>query len=259
MLPALEVFWVNLHIGFIFGPIFIVAFLIGELIEGPGNHTGVTTHRKPRRLGCWLGILGLTLVATLLNPSGLHGAVYPLTIWTNYGMPVVENLSILFLWSHHYKGEFALITLTLLALYLSFLAPRRTGPFPTGLFILAAVIGVLAFTAIRNQTLLALFSLAAIAINIGPKSFERWRQRRAGAVVLGAFLLAAICYNGLELIERKETIGLGLQPGQGRGCKVFRRESNPRSDSEQFQYRWICDSLPVSEASGVRGQPPGSL
>jgi hypothetical protein len=229
VLPALEVFWVNLHIGFVFGPIFILAFLLGELLDDPRNperdaiQPGVTrsSHKKPRRLGRWLGILGLTLAATLLNPSGIRGAVYPFTIWTNYGIPVVENLSILFLWGHGYKGEFALITLTLLALYLSFLAPRRPAPFPTALFILAAVIGELAFTAIRNQTLLALFSLAAIAINIGPRGFERWRERRAGAVVLGAFILAAISYNGLELMARKETIGLGLQPGRDAAARFF--------------------------------------
>jgi hypothetical protein len=221
VLPALEVFWVNLHIGFIFGPIFVVAFLLGELVEGPRNHPGLTTHQKPRRLGRWLAILGLTLAATLLNPSGIHGAVYPLTIWTNYGIPVVENLSIPFLWSHGYHGEFALITLTLMALYLSFLATRRPAPFPTALFILAAVIGELAFTAIRNQTLLAHFSLAAIAINIGARGFERWRERRAGAVVLGAFMLASICYNGLELMGRKQTIGLGLQPGRDAAARFF--------------------------------------
>ncbi len=215
ILPALEVFWVNLHIGFVFGPIFIAAFLLGELVEGP------------RRLGLWLAILGLTLAATLLNPSGIHGAVYPFTIWTNYGMPVVENFSILFLWSHDYNGEFALITLTLLALYLSFLAPRRSGPFPAALFILAAVIGELAFTAIRNQTLLAYFSLAAIAINIGPRGFQPWRERRAGAAVLGAFMLASIGYNGLELIERKETIGLGLQPGRDAAARFFEANQIP--------------------------------
>ncbi len=224
LLPALEVVWVNLHIEFVLGPIFIVAFLLGDLVDGPRNPE---RHPKPRRLGRWLSILGLTLAATLVNPSGIRGAVYPFTIWTNYGIPVVENLSILFLWRHGYKGEFALITLTLLALSLSFLAPRRTGPFPMALFILAVAIGELAFTAIRNQTLLAHFSLAAIAINIGPMGFERWRERRTGAVVLGAFMLISICYDGLELMDRKETIGLGLQPGRDAAARFFEANHIP--------------------------------
>src|SRR5207244_5893280 len=121
---------------------------------------------KPRRIRQWLLILGLTLAATLVNPSGLKGALYPLTIWSNYAIPIVENLSIPFLWTHGYTGEFALILLTLAELYLSFLAPRSSGRFPSALFLLAAVIGVLAFSAIRHQTLLANYSLEIISISI---------------------------------------------------------------------------------------------
>jgi hypothetical protein len=105
ILPALEALWVNLHIGFIFGPIFIAAFLLAELLEHPANleEAGANPweskfyREKARRAARWSGILGLTLAATLLNPSGIQGAIYPLVIWTNYGIAVIENQSIPFL------------------------------------------------------------------------------------------------------------------------------------------------------------------
>src|SRR5262249_801190 len=77
VLPVLEALWVNLHIGFIFGPIFIGAFLLEELLERPPKPVNPGTNpwesgfyrEKARRALRWLGLLGLTLAATLLNPS----------------------------------------------------------------------------------------------------------------------------------------------------------------------------------------------
>jgi hypothetical protein len=222
LLPALEVLWVNLHIGFIFGPIFIAAFLLADLLErpqkpeetGPNPWESKFYREKVRRLGRWLGILALTLAATLLNPSGIQGAVYPLFIWTNYGIAVIENLSVPFLESHHYEGEFTLIKLTLLALYLSFMLPwRRSAKFPTALFVLAIIIGAMAWTAIRNQTLLALFALPAIGINAG-----RVRPRK---LALRLIMLGGVYYNGRELLMRKESLGLNLKPGVDAGAKFL--------------------------------------
>ena len=74
-----------------------------------------------------------------------------MTIWTNYGISVIENQSVPFLEKHGYQGQYTLIKLTLLALYLSFIpAARRAREFPLALFALAAVIGEMAWTAIRN-------------------------------------------------------------------------------------------------------------
>src|SRR5262249_44741397 len=85
VMPALEVLWVNLHIGFIFGPIFIAAFLVADLLErppkgeilGPNPWASEFYKEKLFALKRWFGILSLTLLATLVNPSGIYGAAYP--------------------------------------------------------------------------------------------------------------------------------------------------------------------------------------
>src|SRR5205823_7370983 len=82
-------------------------------------------------------------------------------------------------------------------------------------------------TASRHQTLLALFAMAAIAINIGAWGFAYWRESRARHVVLGAFMLASICYNSVELVERKDTLGLGLEPGRDAAAKFFEANQVP--------------------------------
>jgi len=232
VLPLLEALWVNLHIGFIFGPIFIGAFLLEELLERPPKPENPGANpweskfyrEKARRAVRWSVLLGLTLAATLLNPSGIRGAIYPLTIWTNYGISVIENQSIRFLESQNYKGEFMLLKLTLLALYLSFIpSSRRAKRFPLALFALAALIGEMTWTAIRNQTLLAFFSLAAIAINAGMAGFAKLMEARKRwvSLALGLIMLGSVYYNGREVWMRRRTLGLGVQPGKDAAAKFF--------------------------------------
>lgn len=232
VLPALEVLWVNLHIGFIFGPIFIGAFLLGDLLERPPKSEVAEANpweskfyrEKIRRAGRWSAILGLTVAATLLNPSGLQGAFYPFAIWTNYGIAMIENQSMSALQSQGYKGEFTLIELTMLALYLSFIpASVRALRFPLALLALAVVLGEMTWMAIRNQPILAYFSLAAIAINAGRGGFAQLLAARRKWVVptLALIMLGSVYYNGRQLWTRKQIVGLGLQPGRDAAAKFF--------------------------------------
>jgi hypothetical protein len=159
-----------------------------------------------------------------LNPSGIQGAIYPLIIWTNYGISVIENQSIPFLESQHYKGEFTLVKLTLLALYLSFIPSSRLAKrFPLALFALAAAIGEMTWTAIRNQTMLAFFSLAAIAINAGLGGFVQFMEARKKwmSLALALIMLGGVYYNGREVWMRRQTLGLGMQSGSDAAVKFF--------------------------------------
>ena len=237
VLPVIEVLWVNLHIGFIFGPVFIGAFMLAELLKRQpreqvtsGVNPWETEFYKEKRflLTRWLGILSLTLLATLINPSGIYGAAYPLTIWSNYGIDIIENHSIPYLESHGFKGEYPLIKLTLIVLALSFFAVyRRAARFPTALFILAVFLGGMGWFAIRNQTLMAMFSLAAIGINAGLSGagelWSRWRTKVA--IALAVMILAGAYSTGRKLLVRKQTIGLGLYPDTSAAAD-FLRASN---------------------------------
>jgi MFS family permease len=279
VLPAIEVLWVNLHIGFILGPVFIGAFMLAELLkrEPQPNHQrgGVNPwetefyKEKVSLLTRWLGILALTLLATLVNPSGIYGAVYPLTIWSNYGIDVIENHSIPYLESHGFTGEFLLIKLTLIVLYLSFFSVyRRAARFPMGLFILAGFVGGMGWLAIRNQTIMAMFALAAIGINAGlagvGELWSRWRTRVATA--LAVMILAGVYYNGRKLLERKETIGLGLYPDSSAAADFLRASHLQGPVLNNFniggylthylypQYRVYVDSRPEAYPAEFLGE-----
>ncbi|HSA84286.1 MAG TPA: hypothetical protein VLF20_05400, partial [Patescibacteria group bacterium] len=81
LLPLLELLWVNMHIYFIIGIAIYSFFVLETLI-------------REKKLAKPLVIIGLLLiVVTLVNPSGLKGALLPFTFSHNYGFPVEENKS----------------------------------------------------------------------------------------------------------------------------------------------------------------------
>jgi len=176
----------------------------------------------------WLGIFSLTLAARLVNPSGIYGAVYPIAIWGNYGLDVIENRSISYLESNHYAGEFLTIKLALLVLGLSCLAAMlRARRFPFALLALSGLMGWMGWIAIRNQTLLAMFTIPATCINVELSGVgELWaRWRTKAALVAGVLIVAGVCYSGYRLITRTEQTGLGLKPGTSAPAD-FLRESH---------------------------------
>lgn len=83
ILPLLELLWVNLHIYFFIGPIIFLIYLIDQKIN-----------TKPEALNPkQFLIFILIILATLVNPNGITGALYPLNVFKEYGYSVAENQS----------------------------------------------------------------------------------------------------------------------------------------------------------------------
>ncbi|MDP3792287.1 MAG: hypothetical protein Q8Q89_01015 [bacterium] len=84
LLPILQIFWVNLHIYFIIGPIIYFFFLIEKAILSKINRQNL--------------LVGLSIVlANFVNPNFIAGALYPFKVLNNYGYSVAENSSLFFL------------------------------------------------------------------------------------------------------------------------------------------------------------------
>ena len=71
-LPPLLLLWVNLHGAWIMGLGTLVLFIVGEWLNGRARGEAVIV--RPA-----LGALGVSLVATLINPTGPSLLLYPLT------------------------------------------------------------------------------------------------------------------------------------------------------------------------------------
>ena len=92
LLPILQIFWVNLHIYFIIGPIVFSLFLIEKVVL-----------KKLTRQDLLIGLL--VVFANFTNPNFIAGAIYPLKVLGSYGYSVAENSSLFFL--ANYFGRWA--------------------------------------------------------------------------------------------------------------------------------------------------------
>lgn len=153
LLPPLELLWVNLHIYFILGFAVYGAFLIERW-----------TLKKLGKREIILGII-LALV-TLVNPNGLHGALSPLTIFSNYGVPIAENQPMLAIvkYYHAWLFPYNIFLISAAAMILGFV--RQIPKIKYYLFelILFVFLVVSSLKMVRNIGTYAIFSLPAMAV-----------------------------------------------------------------------------------------------
>jgi hypothetical protein len=89
LLLFLQLFWVNLQIYFILGPILTFIFIFAKLFN-----TSVINNIFSKQNGYVLLFFISILIINILNPNLLNGALMPLTFFQNYGLPVGENQSL---------------------------------------------------------------------------------------------------------------------------------------------------------------------
>lgn len=84
--PFVLLVWINTHITFIFGFLLLGLFILDQII---------LKHTKEARTWIILGII--SLFVSLLNPHGIRGLLYPLSLYKNYGYSIQENQNLFFL------------------------------------------------------------------------------------------------------------------------------------------------------------------
>lgn len=133
LLPIIEVLWVNIHIYFPIGIILMGIFLFEEVIKrfhetkiNISKHIiKIFTNTTTSRLGF---VFFLTLFATLFNPNGITGALFPFTFSQNYIYAPQETYSIFyFLQNTGFIVRLTLITFALACLFtlICFISNRK--------------------------------------------------------------------------------------------------------------------------------------
>ena len=177
-LPLLEIFWVNLHIYFFIGPFLLLAFFIDRLISSRSNPGSV---KRPDLAK--LALIGaLTAAATLINPSGLQGALLPLTILKEYGYSIVENQTLSFL-SNFFGFNLSIFTfkLSVALLICSFLITIKNTKYRIFEIIISGFFIYAGLTMLRNLPLYALasFPIMSLALTDVQRRLERgWSSRQ---------------------------------------------------------------------------------
>ncbi len=158
ILPFLALFWVNLHIYFVFGLFIILVFIFNDLIFKKITKKTVKLSK----------IAGFTLLAFLANPNFLKGLIYPFKIKTNYGYQIFENQSIWFLDSLGVGNTtlltyFKILSLIFIIGFVFYLFQKRKEN--VVLIFISFIFFALAWFMMRNIALFALAALPAFGLS----------------------------------------------------------------------------------------------
>ena len=223
-LPVLEILWVNTHIYFVFGFGLVGLFWLKSVLKI------YFTKKKIKRMP--FKILGLTVLATLINPFTWKGLIYPFNIFRNYGYRIVENQSIWFLERLGIinNPNLALFKIVFIILVLSFVLVliRNRKSFSFIYFSLAILFSAMGWLAIRNFTIFGFFALLIISFNIKKAlgiKMKSLNAKLAFIFVCLAILLISFTVYSQELPLNKYMFGLGLIEENNRSAEFFKQKN----------------------------------
>lgn len=217
ILPILQILWVNLHIYFFLGPVIVGVFLLEDLIF-KATHTA-------KHLAV---LLGLTVLATLVNPFGLKGTLAPLNIFKNFGYRLAENQPVWFIEKLLYNPNYLIFKIVFSILVLGFaiklILNKRSLNLPD--LILALGFSAAGWLAIRNFAIFGLFALPIAAENwanifkLKPEN-EHWLNRTALTTL--ALVVIIILSGELKAVyPHQQDLKLGLEKDNVKALDFFK-------------------------------------
>ena len=254
-LPVLTALWVNLHIYFIMGLFIIgvygaVAGAEWFMLHFFGGNPIILQRFAPflhsrdkadaqRTLFALAGTFAACCLAALINPHGIAGALEPFFIFREYGYLLVENQSIWFLRRVLPLPQLDLYeAMAVLFACIAFLAlirsVRRKAKVDAAMLLIATTFCVMAALALRNFSLMGLYTAPALAACLGILTPDASRSRKttAGRLLrewgpLAACLvaLAAVVTHHADNWARRWQSGIvQLLPGGPGAIEFFQRE-----------------------------------
>lgn len=219
-LVPIQILWVNMHVYFITGICLVAGFLAEQLIA---NRKDIR-HNGPVRM--LLILLVLLIIACVVNPNGIQGALYPFQIFTNYGMQVNENQSILYFLRTSPPLDNISIYVLLLSipvLLVSFLFNYKSKP-----IFYALAVGVTSVLAVKIDRLLPLFCFTFLPVACSNLrfvfSFRSMWQKILFAVLFFPAILYFIYLSKINALSNYAKPGLGLTAQSESSAKFFTQQ-----------------------------------
>jgi hypothetical protein len=233
-LIPLQIIWVNFHVYFFLGlgiaGVFWLSKISQIIFEKLADDEFQKKVGQAKVLTVFLFLMSL---ASLLNPFGISGLLYPLKIFQNYGYTIVENKSVSFVENYGIQNpNFFEIKIVLILLAVSWLVAfilqrKKISP---ALLMLSIFFGAIGWLAIRNFTLLGFFALPILAINfkeLFPKIEDKMSLAKENAVAFLYIILAVLGFwgNYNYVAAHFEASGIGLRPGVQSAADFIRKNS----------------------------------
>jgi len=193
LLPLIQLLWINTHIYFFVG-LGLQAIFLAHL-----GYKYLRFHPEGGKLKLLTIISVLSVVASLVNPNGLSGLLYPLNVSGNYGYTIAENQTMFLLERINFSNPnflFVRLSIFLLAflLLISFLRKKFE---PKN--ILLIIFGtVLALLNIRSFPYLVFLSMPAVLLNLGTIKPNKFTYIFSGLFALLLILESIYYLNGSQ-------------------------------------------------------------
>ncbi len=221
--PLIILLWTNLHISFVYG-IFLIGAWALRLIK--------KSWRSKSALPV-IATLLLALAATLINPNGLTGALYPLTVFSNFGYQVTENLDPITLFGilpDPFIPYFLFLTPVSLAI-IAWAVMRKSGfSFLYAVFLIFALLG---FIKIRNFPYVIFTGIPAISLalnNVWETTLEKIKNLKA--TIAGALAIANLSISGMAIAVAPPNLSI-VESGKA-GIDFFLKNNLPGNIFNNF-------------------------
>lgn len=222
VLPIIQIFWTNVHIYFALGPGLLFLFFIDRLIH----------ERDKKNLKKIGAILIITVLATLLNPNFIKGALTPFTILNGYGYSIVENQSVVFLSNYGILGkQISIFEFSIVVLILSFILVIMSGRAKIIFESLVAVFfTVMAIMMLRNFGIYGLTFAAIVPLNLSAWQIKGGSNKKliiaahVLAVVGFSFWVFSITNNSFfRIMDKGQSFGLSVPRGAQGGVEFVKQ------------------------------------
>ncbi len=190
VLPIVSLIWANSHIYFPVG-LFIQASFLADLFFRKYIQKVANLETKLITLS---SILGASILATFVNPNFIKGALYPFTVFNNYGVTITENKTIFALqeikfvnpdFIFYYLAAFILA----ISIYVSFFRTK----FSLKNLLLTLLGLALATQSVRGFPYLLLISLPYVLLNFNYVKTNVW-VKTTNIIVVVLILFEALFY-----------------------------------------------------------------
>jgi len=218
----LQVLWVNIHVFFVFGLFLSTTYLVTLIVRA--------NYQRARYV---LILLIAQLLATLLNPYGLKGALYPLQILNDYGYRIIENqtpfLLLKVIPSPIYYYLLAISAVTILLITLSIGSAIKKDLFYTVVSVVFLLGSLKMVRLMPYFAIFALFSLSYCFYTLNQKIGDFLKKLIVRPIVQtllgGVGFFVAFVLVSTNLYNPLTNLGLGLMPKVS-GSADFFKENN---------------------------------
>jgi tetratricopeptide (TPR) repeat protein len=230
---TLQVLWVNMHIFFVYGIAIVAVFLFEKIIQLLIERKPVLANDVIKKLFL---MLGLQLVACILNPNGIKGALFPFKILSGYGFEVLENEPLSYFLKYMPMNENTRVIICIvciIVLAISFILNFRK---PRISYLILSIISIIGgINTLRVMPFFGLIFLPAVCINfrnlfaqarkvkaILPLAYRTIKYMLASALSL---LLVVLTYEGGSgKILSTRLPGFGLTEQSQNAANFFKSE-----------------------------------